>query len=80
MFLIPPTGVGGYFKPFLQPHSKEFQSRPRLVGGSFKSALFINNQEFCGPRVKINSWDLNNPPTAVGGIEASTWKRFIERT
>ena len=53
--LIPPTAVGGSFRSFL--HSPDFKLiPPTAVGGSFRSAL---------------EKDLNNPPTAVGGIVVS---------
>jgi len=41
------------------------------VGGYFKSRLFI---------LFMNSLDLNDPPTAVGGILESAEAWVIERT
>src|SRR6185295_18545747 len=59
---IPPTGVGGWFRSSLQKsdwYAKEIP--PTAVGGLFRSDLLF---------ALLRRWrlDLNNPPTAVGGI------------
>jgi hypothetical protein len=52
---IPPTAaVGGLFRSFLKNNFSAFLIPPTAVGGYFTSSLRS---------------DLNNPPTAVGGIQ-----------
>jgi len=59
-----PRQLADRSSPFYKPTPRTgFESRPRQWAGLFKSTLFINN--------KINSKDLNNPPTTVVGISSS---------
>jgi len=58
---IPPTAVGGLFKSFLyQPATTRDKSRQRKLADR-SSPTFSSS--------KINSKDLNDPPTAVSGIK-----------
>src|SRR4029077_106815 len=54
---IPPTEVGGWFKSGLQTGVTEgLKFHPRKLVG------------FKNPVGAVRRWDLNHPPTAVGGI------------
>jgi len=51
---------------------KSPKSRPTAVGGYFRSLLFI--------LFPMNSVDLNDPPTSVGGIQNVSEDFCIDRT
>jgi hypothetical protein len=64
-FLNPAHGCGRILQVLSKTNTKkDVLIPPTAVGGYFKLSLFIN------PAVLINSSDLNDPPTSVGGIQA----------
>jgi hypothetical protein len=79
MLLIPPTAVGGLFRSFLERGTGGMLLiPPTAVGGLFRSFLQLlrsckncrnpsGTQVLKRPRECLRK-DLNNPPTAVGGI------------